>query len=119
METSWKCLCSPNKRKASLLQKVGYIKSNFNLKNDHINTNSYLFHIDYCCISYIIRLKSEALHQRVECEIITDLEKLQEICPLIRVDDLVGGLWVPTDGVANPFEICRALSALSQEMGVR
>ena len=75
--------------------------------------------IDYCCISYIIRLKSEALHQRVECEIITDLEKLQEICPLIRVDDLVGGLWVPTDGVANPFEICRALSALSQEMGVR
>ena len=55
----------------------------------------------------------------MECEIITDREKLQEICPLIRVDDLLGGLWVPTDGVANPFEICRALSALSQEMGVR
>ena len=70
-------------------------------------------------IFFLFRLKSEALHQRVECEIITDREKLQEICPLIRVDDLEGGLWVPTDGVANPFEICQALSALCQEMGVR
>ena len=70
-------------------------------------------------LHYYKRLKSEALHQKIDCEVITDLDKLKEICPLIRVDDLEGALWVPTDGVANPFEICRALSALSQEMGVR
>ena len=70
-------------------------------------------------LHYYKRLKSEALHQKIDCEVITDLDKLKEICPLIRVDDLEGALWVPTDGVANPFEICRALSALSIEMGVR
>ena len=59
------------------------------------------------------------MHQRVDCEVITDLDKIKEICPLIRVDDLKGGLWVPTDGVANPFEICRGLAALCQDMGVR
>ena len=66
-----------------------------------------------------LRLKSEAMHQQVACEVITDLDQLKEICPLLRVDDLQGGLWVPTDGVANPFEICKALAALSQDMGVK
>ena len=70
-------------------------------------------------LHYFKRLRSEALHQRVECEIITDMDRLAEICPLIRVDDLVGGLWVPNDGVANPFEICRGLAALSKDLGVR
>ena len=55
----------------------------------------------------------------VECEVITDMDKLQELCPLIRVDDLEGALWVPTDGVANPFEICRALAAVAHKMGVK
>ena len=68
---------------------------------------------------YFKRLKSESIHQNVECELITDKEKLKDLCPLLRVDDLEGGLWVPGDGVANPYEICRALAALSSEMGVR
>ena len=70
-------------------------------------------------LHYLKRLKSESIHQQVETEIVTDKEKLHELCPLIRVDDLEGGLWVPEDGVANPYEICRALAALSNEMGVQ
>ena len=68
---------------------------------------------------YLKRLKSESIHENVECELVTSKEKLLELCPLLRVDDLEGGLWVPGDGVANPYEICRALAALSSEMGVK
>ena len=68
---------------------------------------------------YLRRLKSESIHENVQCELVTNKEKLLEICPLLRVDDLEGGLWVPGDGVANPYEICRALGALSSEMGVQ
>ena len=62
---------------------------------------------------YLKRLKSESIHENVDCEVVTSKDRLQEICPLLKVDDLEGGLWVPGDGVANPYEICRALAALS------
>ena len=68
---------------------------------------------------YLKRLKSESIHENVDCEVVTSKGRLQEICPLLKVDDLEGGLWVPGDGVANPYEICRALAALSSEMGVK
>ena len=68
---------------------------------------------------YFKRLKSESIHENVECELVTNQERLQELCPLLRVDDLEGGLWVPGDGVANPYETCRALAALANEMGVQ
>ena len=70
-------------------------------------------------LQYFRRLRSRSVHENVDCEVITNKEKLQELCPLIRVDDLEGGLWVPGDGVANPFEICRGLAALCQDLGVR
>ena len=60
-----------------------------------------------------IRLKSEAVGRGVECEIVTP-DRISELCPLVRIDDLKGGLWIPGDCVANPFEICVALSVLAQ-----
>ena len=69
-------------------------------------------------LHYYKRLKSESVSHQIDCEIITP-DRVQELCPIIRTDDLKGALWVPGDGVANPFEICRALAALSSEMGVR
>ena len=59
------------------------------------------------------RLKSEAVGRGVECEIVTP-DRISELCPLVRTDDLLGGLWIPGDCVANPFEICVALSVLAQ-----
>ena len=37
----------------------------------------------------------------------------------MEVSDLKGGLWVPGDGVANPYEICLALSHLAAQRGVK
>ena len=54
----------------------------------------------------------------IKCELVSP-DRISELCPLLRTDDLVGGLWVPGDGVGNPYEICRALAALSAEMGVK
>lgn len=50
---------------------------------------------------------------------LVDLDRIKELCPLIRTDGLQGGLWVPEDGVANPVEICLALAILASKEGVR
>ena len=72
-------------------------------------------------ISYLIfpfRMKSESLNRDVYCELV-DQDRISELCPLIRTDDLQGGLWIPGDGVANPFEICLALSILAHKAGAK
>lgn len=68
--------------------------------------------------SFFHRMKSASTGRSFECEIVTP-DRIQEICPIIRTDDLEGGLWIPGDGVANPLEICLALANLAAEMGVR
>ena len=65
------------------------------------------------------RLKSEAHGRHIACEIVDGKDALLKHCPLIKVDDLVGGLWVPEDGVANPVEICFALALESHAEGVK
>ena len=37
----------------------------------------------------------------------------------LEINDLKGGLWIPGDGVANPYEICLALSHLAAEKGAK
>lgn len=63
-------------------------------------------------------MKSESLIRDVYCELV-DQDRIKELCPLIRTDDLQGGLWIPGDGVANPFEICLALSVLAHRAGAK
>jgi glycine/D-amino acid oxidase-like deaminating enzyme len=60
-------------------------------------------------------MKSESVIREVECELV-DLDRIKELCPLIRTEDLQGGIWIPGDGVANPFEICLALSVLAHKV---
>lgn len=38
---------------------------------------------------------------------------------MLDTSDLVGGLWIPTDGVANPNLICSALMTEAAKMGVK
>ncbi len=64
------------------------------------------------------RLKSEAVGRGVECRLV-EPPQITELCPLVRTDDLEGGLWVPGDCIANPLEICLALSLLAQQEGVK
>ncbi len=41
----------------------------------------------------------------------------QELWPLMRVDDVVGAAFLPTDGQANPSDIARALAAGARKAG--
>lgn len=36
---------------------------------------------------------------------------------MLRIDDLVGGLWIPGDGVGDPYETCLSLVAEAKEKG--
>ena len=44
---------------------------------------------------------------------------MKHYCGLVNTGDLVGGLWVPGDGVANPWEICLALAQEAMDQGVQ
>lgn len=63
-------------------------------------------------------MKASAVERDVFCEIVKP-DRIQELCPMVRIDDLKGGLWVPGDGLANPLEICLALALLAAELGVK
>lgn len=45
----------------------------------------------------------------LECELLTP-EQAYEHYPVMRVDDLVGGIWLPGDGKANPTDLTMALA---------
>jgi 4-methylaminobutanoate oxidase (formaldehyde-forming) len=62
------------------------------------------------------RLASMARCFGVEVEVITPAEAGRR-WPLIRTDDLVGGLWLPRDGRTNPIDTTRALAAGARQGG--
>ncbi len=66
---------------------------------------------------FLARMKSNAVGRQVDCHILTPSE-IKDLCPLLKVDDLKGGLHVPGDGVANPLEICLGLVHLCHGLGV-
>ena len=63
-------------------------------------------------MQYYKSLKSESIAREVECDLVTPND-CKDLCPALEISDLKGGLWVPGDGVANPYEICLALSHLA------
>ncbi|XP_043248408.1 pyruvate dehydrogenase phosphatase regulatory subunit, mitochondrial [Colletes gigas] len=64
------------------------------------------------------RMKAQSISCNIECHLVTPKE-VQEICPLLRVDDLVGGLWIPDDGVGDPYQICLTLIGEAKKKGVK
>lgn len=54
----------------------------------------------------------------LHCELVSK-EKLHELHPLIRVDDLEGAVWVPDDAVIDPKSICDILALLAQQGGAK
>ncbi|XP_052873288.1 pyruvate dehydrogenase phosphatase regulatory subunit, mitochondrial [Anopheles cruzii] len=63
------------------------------------------------------RMKSQSVSWNVECEIVAP-ERCKELCPLIDISDIVGGLWIPNDGVGNPNAFCHSLVLESLDKGV-
>nr|XP_033331918.1 pyruvate dehydrogenase phosphatase regulatory subunit, mitochondrial [Megalopta genalis]XP_033331919.1 pyruvate dehydrogenase phosphatase regulatory subunit, mitochondrial [Megalopta genalis] len=64
------------------------------------------------------RMKAQSISRDIECHLVTP-KQVQEICPLLRVDDLVGGLWIPDDGVGDPYQICLTLIKEAKKKGVK
>ncbi len=56
--------------------------------------------------------------QGVDCEALTP-KQAGEKYPIMRTDDLVGAVWLPGDGKANPADITQALARGARNGGVR
>lgn len=62
------------------------------------------------------RMKSQSTGWGIECNILTP-EQCKNIFPLLEVSDILGGLWIPSDGVADSTLICKSLLREAQKMG--
>lgn len=54
----------------------------------------------------------------LECELLTPKQALEHY-PVIRIDDLVGAIWLPVDGKANPTDLTLALAKGARLRGAR
>src|SRR4051795_8110842 len=54
----------------------------------------------------------------LECELLTPAIALEHY-PVMRVDDLVGAIWLPADGKANPTDLTLALAKGARLRGAR
>ena len=54
----------------------------------------------------------------VEVQVITPQE-IGDRYPVMRTDDLQGGLWIPGDGKANPADLCMSLAKGARNRGAR
>ena len=48
-----------------------------------------------------------------------DLDEAAELCPLMRIDDLVGALYIPHDGTTSPVDTTMALAKGAKMRGAR
>ncbi|MDT5327824.1 MAG: hypothetical protein QOF25_4976, partial [Mycobacterium sp.] len=54
----------------------------------------------------------------LDCELLTPAQALDHY-PVMRVDDLVGAIWLPADGKANPTDLTQALAKGARLRGAR
>jgi 4-methylaminobutanoate oxidase (formaldehyde-forming) len=54
----------------------------------------------------------------LECEMLTPEQALEK-WPVMAIDDLLGAIWLPQDGRANPTDLTRALASGARRGGVR
>ncbi|XP_023287737.1 pyruvate dehydrogenase phosphatase regulatory subunit, mitochondrial isoform X2 [Orussus abietinus] len=63
------------------------------------------------------RMHAQSVSRDIECYLVSP-EDMQKLCPLLKVDDLVGGLWIPGDGVGDPYRTCLTLMSEAEQLGV-
>ncbi len=64
------------------------------------------------------RTAANAAAFNMECELLSPDEALEHY-PVMRVDDLVGAIWLPADGKANPTDLTFALAKGARMRGTR
>lgn len=69
-------------------------------------------------MTMLLRTAAAARAQGVEVEVITPAQA-QEKWPVMQVDDLKGGLWMPGDGKANPTDLTQSLAKGARLRGAK
>jgi glycine cleavage system aminomethyltransferase T/glycine/D-amino acid oxidase-like deaminating enzyme len=64
------------------------------------------------------RTAANATAYDMDCEMISPA-RAQELWPAMRVDDLLGAIWLPGDGKINPTDVTQALAKGARQRGVR
>ncbi|CAG9855595.1 unnamed protein product [Phyllotreta striolata] len=64
------------------------------------------------------RMKAQAISWQIDCAILTP-DQCKEKWPLLNTSDLLGGLWIPGDGVGDPYETCLSIISEAKRMGVQ
>lgn len=64
------------------------------------------------------RTAASAAAYDLECELLTPDQALEHY-PVMRVDDLVGAIWLPADGRANPADLTLALAKGARMRGAK
>lgn len=76
----------------------------------------------FACVSCLCLLHPSFSRRRsgwgIECTLLTPAQ-CAERCPLIATDDILGGLWIPHDGTADPHQLCTTLVEQARSLGVR
>lgn len=62
------------------------------------------------------RFQDSASAAGLKCELLSRAE-ITKLHPLLKVDDVEGGLWLPSDGVADTQKVCLTLADLSKQAG--
>jgi glycine cleavage system aminomethyltransferase T/glycine/D-amino acid oxidase-like deaminating enzyme len=64
------------------------------------------------------RTAATAASYDLECELITP-ERAKELYPVLATEDLVGAIWLPGDGTANPVDVTASLARGARGRGAR
>ncbi|MDN5777061.1 MAG: FAD-dependent oxidoreductase [Humibacillus sp.] len=64
------------------------------------------------------RTVANAAAYDLECTLLTADEALERF-PLMRVDDVLGAIWLPDDGRANPTDLTQSLARGARQLGAR
>ncbi len=64
------------------------------------------------------RIAATARSQNVDCDVIS-AQTAGELWPAMRVDDVVGGVWLPGDGKANPTDLTQSLAKGARQGGAK
>ncbi|GAA4716737.1 FAD-dependent oxidoreductase [Nocardioides conyzicola] len=64
------------------------------------------------------RTAANATAYDMDCELISPA-RAQELWPAMRVDDLLGAIWLPGDGKVNPSDVTQSLAKGARQRGAR
>jgi heterotetrameric sarcosine oxidase gamma subunit len=69
-------------------------------------------------MTYLKRYAAVARAFGIDCEIV-DAREAGRLWPVMRIDDLLGAVWLPGDGKANPSDLTQALARGARMRGAR